>query len=1125
MSHRRFLIQYLFSAARPGRPPDIDIIPGGTMPRNIAVAIILALCSLCIPAAGDGRFMTEPDIHGQTLVFCYEGDLWTAAIDGGPAVRLTSHPGDESRPYFSPDGRWIAFTGQYDRGEHIYLIPAAGGVPRRLTWRSGAEAVGWTPDGKHVLFRASWEANYRSVTRLYRVAVDGSMPEALPVPRGVLCSFSPDGRRLLYNRRGREEYYWKRYKGGQYQDIWLADPGSGQFTPLTDYVGKNAYPMWLGDSMFFLSDRDETGITNLYRYDFATKETTQITRYRDFDIHTPGCDDRFIVYVQAGWLHVLDTASFKPRKVSVDIPTDQWRLKPRTINPRDYIQSMAPASDGQLAVFEARGDIFLVSGDKDEEPRNLTATPGSRERLPQLAPDGSRVAFISDRDGEYQIYTCPLQGDNPEWIRLTTSLATTLYRLEWSPDGGKILFGTKDLAIYVLDVATRGLTEVARSSQLKNDQFTWETADYTWAPDSRWITYSLVEYNRNNRVYLYDTAERKQYAVTDGFYDCLHPCFDRDHLYFLSYSNFDVRLDMLEDNHVIVNPVQIMALQLRAGEAPPFTGRKESKRPEKSAEKTGGEADGSDEAEPEFRVDVAGLADRLFPVPVPPGNYFRLTAGGGKLVWASSDGFAEDELEQVFTASPTSRWTMHLYDVAGQKEARLEQTVTDWRLSVDGRQILVRNGAAYHLGSVDALFSARSLKDPLALDRLVYTVHPREEWTQIFNDTWRWYRDFFYDPDMHGRDWKAMGDKFRTWIPYLQSRDQLNWLLSQMVGELCVSHTYVFGGDREPRPEVEQRAYTGLLGADLTPDPAGYYRFATIYGPTDYNRDLEAPLVKPDFPLKEGDYLIAINGEPVRVPDNPYRHLQVTPHQKVTLTVNSRPVAEGAVSYDVEPVTSERRLRYERWVAENVRQVLAATDGQVGYMHLTGMSDRNIGQFDKFWRAFRYKKGLIIDVRGNSGGWTEYFMIDKLERQRIGYNCLRYLEPFPYPQGASTARYVVVSNEANGSNGELFIEHFKARGLGTVVGEPSWGGLVGIINLERTIDNGAVFQSNDAFYGAEGKWFVENHGADPDILVTNDPASVMAGRDNQLQKAIEVVLEQIAERPVEFPPRPAYPKK
>ncbi|MBN2432713.1 MAG: PDZ domain-containing protein, partial [Acidobacteria bacterium] len=801
--------------------------------------------------------------------------------------------------------------------------------------------------------------------------------------------------------------------------------------------------------------------------------------------------------------------------------TDQWRLHPRAIHPKEYIQSMAPSADGSRAVFEARGDIFVVPADKNGATRNLTRTPDSRERLPQPSPDGRHVAFISDRSGEYQIYTLPLDDEKAEWTPLTSALATTLYRLEWSPDGGKILFGTKDLAIYVLDVASRELTEIDRSSQLKNDQFTWEQADYAWAPDSRWLAYSMVEHNRNSRIYLYDTAERRRIAVTDGFYDSLHPCFDADHLYFLSYRNFDVRLDMLEDNHVIVNPMQIMAVQLRAGEAPPFSAKPD----QKEAKKGTAGPNAAETPAAAFRIDPDGLAGRLFPVPVPPGNYFHLTAGHGKLVWAVGDGFAEDELEQVFSAKPGAHWHIHMFDVAEQKQVTLEQTINDWRLSVDGQQILVTNGSAYYLTTLDGLFAAKAVKNPLSLDGMTYTVQPHQEWAQIFNDTWRWYRDFFYDPAMHGRDWAAIGDKFRAWLPDLQSRSQLNWLLSQMVGELCVSHTYVFGGDTEPRPEVAQPVYTGLLGADLTADASGYYRFRTIYGPTDYNRDLEAPLVKPDFPVAGGDFLIAINGEAVRVPDNPYRHLQVTRDQKVSLTVNSRPSADGAVTYEVKPVTSERRLRYERWVADNVRQVLAATDGRVGYMHLTGMSDRNIGQFDKFWRAFRYKDGLIIDVRGNGGGWTEYFMIDKLERQQIGYNCLRFMEPFPYPQGAGPGRYVVVSNEANGSDGELFIEHFKARRLGTVVGVPSWGGLVGIINMERTIDNGGVFQSNNAFYGREGEWFVENHGADPDIVVENDPASVMAGHDRQLEKAIEVALQQIADRPKTFPPRPAYPKK
>jgi len=1093
--------------------------------RTLFMMSLAILLTTAVPAAVEGRFMTYPDIHGDRLVFSYEGDLWTVNVENGTAVRITSHPKTEARPRFSPDGQWIAFTGEYDAGANVYLIPATGGAPARLTYRPGAQVIGWMPDGKNVVFRASWDTTFRSISKLYHVSTKGDMPQKLPVPRGVLCSFSPDGKRMVYNRRGREEYYWKGYKGGLYQDIWMANLETKQFTPITKYVGKNAYPMWIGDGMYFVSDRGKNGISNIYRTDFSTGKIQQITHYTDFDVQMPSTDGRRIVYLQAGFLNILDTENHQLRKVTVRIPTDQWRLAHRTINPKKYIQSMALSNDGEWAVFEARGDIFLVPSDDILETRNLTRSPGTRERYPQLSPDGRKVAFFSDRSGEYELYMMDIETQENNWLPLTSGLKTTVYHLEWSPDGKKILFGTKDLAIYYVEVDSKKRIKVDESRQLKNDQFTWEVSDYGWSPDSRWITYSQVEYNRNSRIYLYNLDEGKRTALTEGFYDSLNPSFDAngDYLYFLSYRNFDVQLDMFEDNHIITNPVRIMVVQLRAGESYPF--EKKPKKGEKKPEKKNAEAKKQEEKGKLFRIDLKGIRDRIFPTPVACGNYFRLKAGKGKITWASTDGFSEDELEQIFTAKDSSRWTLHIFDLASEEESKVKSLITDWRLSANGEQMIVKQNQSYYLTGVNQVFSAKSLKNKLNLNNLAYTVEPRMEWEQIFNDTWRWYRDFFYDPAMHGRDWTAMGDKFRQWIPQLTSRNQLNWMLRQLVGELCVSHTYVFGGDMDPRCDIQNSVFTGLLGADFEADPSGYYRFKTIYGPTEYNRRLTAPLVKPDFPLKEGDYLIAVNGRPVRPPENINRRLQVTRDQKIELTVNSKPDPEGAISYKVTPIQSERNLRYERWIANNVRKVLDATDGQVGYLHLTAMGEGNIGQFDKYWRAFRYKKGLIIDVRGNRGGWTEYFMIDKLERRQIGYNCLRFMDPFPYPQGAGTAKYVVVSNEYNGSDGELFIDHFKARKLGTVVGVPSWGGLVGIINLEKTMDGGGVFQSNNAFYGREGKWFVENHGADPDILVENDPASILAGKDNQLETAIEETLKKIKEIPLTFPPRPAYPKK
>ncbi|MCR4439633.1 MAG: S41 family peptidase [bacterium] len=1080
------------------------------MKRVLVSWIVLLITATMSHAAIEGRFMQYPDIRGDRIVFTFEGDLWTVPASGGLAMRLTSHPGNEFSAKFSPDGQWIAFSANYQRGPNVYLMPIDGGTPKRLTYRGQAQVVTWTPDSKKIVYRASFENTFRPIVKLFAVSIDGTYPERLPVPRGILCSFSADGSKMVYNPRGREEYYWKRYKGGQYPDIWLYDFRSKEFRKLTNYVGKNAYPMWIGEAMYYVSDQGENGIANIYRYDFASGQITQVTNYTDVDVQMPSTDGRSIVYLHAGYLHVLDLASGQSRRVEVQIPTDGWQLAERTINPKDYIHSMSISADGKTAVFEARGDVFTVPAEEGQQARNLTNSPSTRERYPQLSPDGKWLAFFSDRSGEYELYLLDMQNEGP-WRQLTDGLRTTVYHLEWSPDGSKILFGTKDFCIYYVDVKTGQLTKVACSNQLKNDEFYWEISDYCWSPDSKWIAYSFVQYNRNSKIFLYSLEQKSSYPVTDEFYDCLNPSFDPEgeYLYFLSYRNFDARMDVFEDNHVIPNPVKVMLVQLKAGQKPPF--------------EKGSEAEQKSPAP--FRIDIEGIGERIFSVPVEAGNYFYLKAGKGYLTWVASQGFGEDEYDQILTPKGDARWLLHIFDVAAGKEVVIDKKISDWRLSVQGEHMLVRKGNEYFVTTPGKAYSAKDLGQKLNLEQMSYRVQPRKEWEQIFSDTWRWYRDFFYDPGMHGRDWQKMGEFYRSYVPQLRSREDLNWLLSQMVGELCVSHTYISGGDRGPLLPPEDPTFPGLLGAELEPSTSGYYRFARIFGPTDYDRDLKGPLVRPDIDLKEGDYLIAINGREVRVPENPYQYLQMTAGQKVKVTVNRRPSAVGAATYEVEPVRSENSLRYNRWLADNIKKVLAASNGELGYMHITAMGSGNTAQFDKFWRAFRYKKGLIIDVRGNGGGWTEYFLIDKLERKMVAYNCLKEMVPFRYPGSASNAHLVVLTNEYNGSDGEAFVEHFKARKLGTVIGTPSWGGLVGIVNGQTTIDNGLVHQSNNAFYGREGTWWVENHGADPDILVENDPASEMAGHDKQLETAIAFLLEKIKTEPFVFPEKPAYPKK
>ncbi len=1061
--------------------------------------------------SADGRFMSFPDIRGDKIVFSFENDLWIVSSHGGTASRLTTHPGNEYAAKISPDGTRIAFTGDYDNGRNVYVIPVEGGNPKRLTYRSSSQVVTWTPDSDNIIYRASHENTFRPIVKLYSVSHQGGMPEKLPVPRGVLCTFSPDGNKMVYNRRGREEYYWKRYKGGQYQDIWLYDFKKKAFLKLTDYAGKNAYPMWIGPKMYFLSDRGEHGIANLYSYDFVSKSILKLTDYSDFDVQMPSSDGQHIVFMHSGYIHIFDTEKSQVNKVNIFIPSDKWQIAERTVNVTSYIHSMAITNDGDTAVLEGRGDIYLVSTGNQHSPENITGSCETRERYPQISPDGKWIAFFSDRSGEYELYMKKTNTDD-NWIRLTNGLQNTVYHLEWSPDSKKILFGDKEFSIYYIDITRKKLIKVDSSNQLKNDEFYWEISDYSWSPDSKWIAYSLVQFNRNSKIFLYNLETENKFAVTGDFYDNLNPSFDTngDYLYFLSYRNFDVQMDVFEDNHVIPNPVKVMVVQLKAGQKPLFMDLDE----EQESTNTGS-----------FRIDTEGIQDRTYSLPVRGGNYFYLKAGHGTVSWASTENFGDSEYDVIFNPTGRDAYDLHIFTMLNEKESILKSKISDWRLSSNGEYIIIKKRDNYFTNKVTAVAASKDLGEKLSLDKLYYTVNPRCEWTQIFNDTWRWYRDFFYAPNMHGRDWKKMGDVYRAYLSELNSRGDLNWLLSQMVGELCVSHTYVWGGDYGPQNSPDNPVRTGLLGADLEKTRSGYYRFKTILGPTPYNLDLQAPLVRTDFDIQEGDYLIAINGQEIKYPKNPYKFLQITWGQKVTLTVNRKASNKQTKTYVIAPIFSENALRYNRWLAANIETVLQKSDGDLGYMHITAMSSGNTAQFDKFWRAFRYKKGIIIDVRGNGGGWTEYFLIDKLERKMVAYNCLNNMVPFRYPGSVTNGHLAVVTNEYNGSDGEAFVEHFKARKLGTVIGVPSWGGLVGIINGQKTIDNGTVHQSNNAFYGREGKWLVENHGADPDIVVENDPASVMSGQDKQLETAIKFLLEKAEKEPFTFPAIPAYPKK
>ncbi|MCU0287514.1 MAG: S41 family peptidase, partial [Acidobacteria bacterium] len=1021
---------------------------------------------------------------------------------------------------------FIAFTGEYEGSQDVYIMPSSGGEVKRLTFVPGrAQSIGWTPDGEKVIFSSLFENFMMRDPNLYFVRKNGSAPGRFPIERGVRCSFSPDGKKIIYTRKGDEDYQWKRYKGGEHTDIWLYNFESNEFAPISDYVGKNIYPMWIGNTMAFLSDRDNN-IVNIYFQDLQSKKIEPKTKYTDFDVMMPSTDGKNIIYIYNGYIHLFNVQTGAIQKISVIAPSDQWQTRARYINPKDYIHYATISNDGKKVIMEARGDIFSIPAGKGQT-FNITNTPGEREMYPQLSPDGKRLAFFSDKSGEYQLYIKEIE--TGKTFPLTDQLNRANYELYWSPDGKKILFGNKDFSIFYIDVDTKKLKMIDQSNQLKNDEFTWKISDYNWSPDSRWICYSFVQYNRNSKIFLYNIEKDQKIAITDDFYDNLNPCFDADgkYLYYLSSRNFDVQMDFYEDNHIISAPQQIMAVQLQSGQEPPFAEKdgEENAAPPKKDDNKKGAKDAKDLSSA-IVIDNDGISLRTFVVPVPAGNYFHLKAAKEKILWVSVSQFTEDQYEEIFeTKDKKAKWDFHIFDMKSKKEVVFKEKITDFKLSTNGEQLIIRKEDNWHTQTVNDSYEKNDLGVQIDLENMLYKVEPREEWNQIFSDVWRWYRDFFYDQDMHGHDWKALCDTYRSFLPYITSRQQLNWVLSQLVGELSVGHAYIRGGDDDLNDAGEAKLFTGLLGADIIPTEKGFYKFAKIYGPTVHKLDLKAPLVRPDIELKEGWYLLAINGKEIKVPEDYYKHLQVLRGQKVKLTVNREPNLVGAKTYEITPVENERDLRYFNWIAGNIQKISNATGDKVGYMHINAMNDRGIGEFDKFWRAFRYKDGIIIDMRRNSGGWTEYFFIDKLERKMTAYNNLKNMEPFRYPGSVSNGKFVVISNEYNGSDGEAFVEHFKARKLGTVVGTVSWGGLVGIVNAQNTIDNGSVNQPNNCFFGKEGKWWVENHGADPDIIIDNDPASVMAGKDPQLEKAIEVIKDQIKNNPFQFPAKPAYPKR
>lgn len=1083
-----------------------------------AIVIISLVVLIAIPDAGaiEGRLMRYPDIHGDRLIFTYEDDLWSAPAGGGPASRLTSHPGIESQASFSPDGEWIAFTGSYDGGYDVYVIPATGGEPKRLTYHPAYDrVVEWTPGGEAVLF-----VSRRTLQQeLYRVDVDGGFPVKLPLDRVSYASLSPGGERIAINRFNTDRMNWKGYRGGQQQDIWIADIKGRRFEKITDWEGYDNRPMWHGGQVYFDSDRED-GRMNIYMYDLKNRGIKRCTHHTRWDVEFPAIGEDRIVYGCEGYLWMYDILTDRSERLAIEIPSDRWQMRDMYISPGGYLQEIGLGRDGTKCVVQARGDIYLLDTE-GERAVNITRTMSSRELQPALSPKADTVAFFSDRSGEYELYITRA-APGAEWTQITTGNKSYFYVIHWSPDGSKLLYGDKDYTIYVSDVGTRETKRIDRCFYQKDNEIFWEWSDYGWSPDGRWVVYSKVDKNLNSSIFLYSIETGETRRITDDRYDDYSPCFDPEgaYIYFLSLRNFTPELDWFMDNNINTDMSQVMVVQLRAGERPPFYEIEEDS--EESGEAA--EADTSKVSpDKSISIDLEGITERIYTVPVKPGTYRMLSAYKGHIAYLSRDGYGFPGLQEFLHPKSVTHYDLHVFDTDKEEDLTVIEGIGYYSLSGDGSKAAYLSGFLAGVVKTDGLSSVGD--GSLKWGGLQQKVDVFQEYPQIYRDVWRQIRDFFYDPALHGKDWEAVYTKYEALIPYVATRADMNYIIGHMLGELTASHEYIIerGG---PRRTYYSRTNVGLLGADLEPDgKSGRYRFSRIIEDSRWNDKWRGPLRDPHIDIREGDYLIAIDGREVTSSDNYLMYLENKAAEEITITAGRTPDTDKGNTYRIKPIGSEFLLRYHEQVERNYRTVHRETDGRVGYMHLLDMDEIGIRQFEQAFRAERYRDGLIIDVRRNGGGFVSWFMLDKLERALTFMTVTRDFEPMRYPHGVHAGPIVVLCDENTGSDGEVFTQHFKDLGLGMVIGKPTWGGLIGIINMIPLTDGGMVTQSNVGFANLAGEWIVENRGAIPDIIVDNDPAEVVRGRDQQLEEAIRLIKDMLRDDPPAKLVPPPFPEK
>jgi len=1115
--------------------------PSGHLMREVLRRVALLALVVVVPATAQTKLLRFPDIHGDKVVFTYAGDLWTAPVTGGTAVRLTAHPGLELFAKFSPDGQWIAFTGQYDGDEQVYVIPAVGGVPRQLTfyptrgplpprWGYDDQVYGWTPDGKSVVFRSLRDGWDLGEGRLFTVPATGGLPVALPMPQSGAGDLSPDGRQIAYSPLFRDFRAWKRYQGGWAEDLWVFDLASHEAHNITNNPFTDRDPMWIGDRVYFASDR--SGTLNLYTVKPDGSDLQQLTHSTTWDLRWPSSDHQSrIVYELDGELHVFNVRDGSDRKLDIFVPDDQLAARPRHQSVAGFVEDWALSPDGARAVFVARGDLFTVPAEHGYT-RVLTHSSNAHDKAARWSPDGRRIAFISDMSGEEELYLIDQDGRGaPE--RLTTNGDMMRYPPVWSPDNQRLAFSDKAGRLWVLQISNKVMTQVARDSG-------GYVGDQSWSADGRWLAFSMSHNSGFNSIWIWGVGESAPRQVTGALNTAYNPVFDPSgkYLFFLSDREYHPQISSLEWNFAGNRTTGIFALALRKDVPSPFPPQSDEVKPDTTAAAAAAAATAAEAARaapaPRGRrpaadtaktppkvaptpvtIDFDGLADRVTPVPVPADNIGGLAAVKGNLLYVKRPA-------NYYGRDPGAGASLVIFNLEERKATTLADSIDGYALSAGGTKVLVHQGGVYNLYDVDP--KAASSKKTMSTAGLQADIVPQQEWAEIFEEVWRRFRDFFYVPNMNGYDWKALHDRYRPLLQYVGHRTDLDYVLQEMISELSNSHTYISGGDRE----IPDRPQVALPGARFALDSAsGRYRIASIFRGDNAEAQYRSPLTDVGVDARVGDYVMAIDGEDLKAPDNPYRLLRYKADRPVTLTLNTRPVADGARQVTYRPITSETELVYYNWVANNWHRVDSMTQGRVGYLHLPDMGSDGINEFIKWFYPQIRKEGLIIDDRSNGGGNISAMVIERLSRKLLATGFSRNSDyTSTYPDGPTFyGSLVALLNETSASDGDIFPAMFRQAGLGPLIGKRSWGGVIGITDHGPLIDGGNVNVPEFGFANVDGQWIIEGHGVDPDIEVENDPLSVINGRDPQLERAVAEVLREMQEHPRHLPPKPAPPVK